>query len=39
MKKPRDELTILQKASWFYLGLSTGAMVAAITALAMQLLR
>lgn len=39
MKKLRNELTVFQKATWFSLGLSTGAVIAAITALIMQLLR
>ena len=39
MKKIRNELTVFQKATWFSLGLSVGAVVVAITALIVQLLR
>ena len=37
--KPQNNMKVFQKATWFSLGLSTGAIIAAITALTVQLLR
>ncbi len=37
--RPQNNMTVFQKATWFSLGLSTGAIIAAITALVVQLLR